>query len=125
MTVGNRLDATRHEIPGCSLACFGDLQTGLCLRVSADSAHRQDFLEFILRQAGQSFAAADAMAGTTRHRAPRANRVMLATPDHVRIAIRSPCNDADVVCCLCDDPAMADHVDKAAQELFEEIRGGM
>ena len=114
MTLSDRLDDLRREVPGCTLVSFGDISTGLALRTSASKQHKQDYLEEILEQAARNFALSDSMA-------PGHDRVVVATPDEVRIFVRSSAGNTDVVCCVCDNAAEVGHIARSAQKILSEM----
>ncbi len=114
MTLSDRLDTLRREVPGCTLVSFGDIATGLALRTSASKQHKQDYLEEILNQAARNFALSDsAMQGS--------DRVVVATPDEVRIFVRSSEGNTDVVCCVCQSAMEVGHVTRSAQKILSEM----
>ena len=123
MNISQHLDAMRGEIPGCSLVSFGDLKTGLALRTSAKRQHKQDYLEDILQQAALNFAACDALSARVDPTSPLGQSVIVATPDEVRIFIRSKDSSYDVVCCVCDGAEQVARVTAYAQKIFQEVLG--
>ncbi|MEO1138466.1 MAG: hypothetical protein AAFW87_03320 [Pseudomonadota bacterium] len=114
MTLSDRLDELRHEVHGCTLVSFGDISTGLALRTSASRHYKQDYLEEILRQASQNFALSDLMTEGN-------DLVVVATPDEVRIFVRSTAGNSDVVCCVCESASEIPRVAQSAQKLLNEM----
>ena len=111
MTLSDRLDQLRQEVPGCTLVSFGDISTGLALRTSASCSHKQDYLEEVLHQAAQSFALSDLMTEGN-------DLIVVATPDEVRIFVRSAAGNSDVVCCVCQSAAEVPLVARCAQKIL-------
>jgi len=124
MSISERLDTMRGNIPGCSLVSFGDLTTGLALRTSAGYAHKQDYLEDILQQAALNFAVSDALSAEGGSAGPQGHSVIVATPDEVRIFIRSEKCVSDVICCVCDSAQSVGQVAASAHQLFHDMVGG-
>ncbi|MBM1218764.1 hypothetical protein JQU17_01030 [Ponticoccus sp. SC2-23] len=121
MSLSERLDRMRSDIPGCSLASFGDLRTGMALRSSASRPFKQDFLEEILKHAACHFEASDLVCEDVECDDGSRDRLIVATPRDLRIFVRSPDNPIDVVCCLCAGlecvPQVVDH----AHGIFESV----
>lgn len=114
MNLSDRLDELRQEVPGCALVSFGDISTGLALRTSASRQHKQDYLEEILQQAAQNFALSDFLCEGN-------DRVVVATPDEIRIFVRSSAGNSDVVCCVCDSAAEVGQIALSAQNILTEM----
>lgn len=114
MTLSDRLDELRQEVPGCSLVSFGDISTGLALRTSASRQHKQDYLEEVLQQAARNFALSDLMTEGNE-------LVIVATPEEVRIFVRSTAGNSDVVCCVCDSATEVPTVVRSAQQILSEM----
>jgi hypothetical protein len=123
MTISECLDEMRCGIPGCSLVSFGDLKTGLVLRTSAKRQHKQDYLEEILQQAALNFGASDALSADDGQAEQQGHSVIVATPDEVRIFVRSKESKSDVVCCVCDRAERVEDVTAYAQKIFLEVSG--
>ena len=114
MSLSDRLDELRRDVPGCALVSFGDISTGLALRTSASRQHKQDYLEEVMQQAARNFALSDTMSKDN-------DMVVVATPDEVRIFVRSSAGNSDVLCCVCDSVAELDHVARAAQRILTDM----
>ncbi|MCR9140543.1 MAG: hypothetical protein NXI27_31640 [Alphaproteobacteria bacterium] len=114
MTLSDRLDELRHAVPGCKLASFGDLSTGLALRTSASSLYKQDYLEEVLRQASRSFSLSDLMTDDNE-------LAVVATPDEVRIFVRSKAANSDVICCVCETVSDIPLVAQSARRILTEM----
>ena len=115
MTLSDRLDEMREALPGCSLVSLGDLQTGLALRCSSTGHYKQDYLDTLLAQAMQCFAACDAVAAPDR---PSGDSAIVATPDDVRIYVRSARCRSDVLCFVCADHQGHDTAQLGAEGIF-------
>ena len=114
MTLADKLEALRQDVPGCTLASFGDIASGLALRTSASRPHKQDYLEQILHQAARTFALSDASGQDD-------DRVLVATPDEVRIFVRCSNGSSDIVCCVCDDATALDHAARSARKILSDM----
>ncbi len=114
MSLTDRLDEFRCGVPGCTLVSFGDITTRVALRTSALRQHKQDYLEEILEQAARTFALSDISTQGS-------DLAMVATPDEVRIFVRCTDGNPDVVCCVCDSAAQADHVAGLARNVLSEM----
>lgn len=117
MTISDRLDEMRQEVPGCALVSFGDLSTGLALRTSAARQLKQDYLEEVLDQAARTFALSDMMQEGQ-------DRVVVATADEVRVFVRLAEAQADVICCVCDAPPDFGKVTSSAHQILSDMAGG-
>jgi hypothetical protein len=122
MTLSDRLDEMRRALPDCALVSFGDLRTGLALRTSAAQQYKQDYLDGLLQQAAQSFAATD--AASLSDMATGAS-VMVATPNELRIFVRSGHCASDVLCCVCDSADVQPQAEHAARAIFQSIATGL
>ncbi|WP_135502101.1 hypothetical protein [Roseovarius aestuariivivens] len=114
MTLSDRLDELRQAVPGCTLASFGDISTGLALRTSASRLYKQDYLEEVLREASQNFALSDLITEDN-------DLVVVATPDEVRIFVRSKAGNSDILCCVCESASDIPLVAQSAQEILTEM----
>lgn len=123
MTLSDRLDRMRQDIAGCTLASFGDLRTGLALRSSASRPFKQDFLEVLLREAACHFDASDTICEGAAGVGGARHHLIVATPQDVRIFVRSPVNASDVVCCLCAGAEAIPQVTDHAIGIFQDMSG--
>ncbi|WP_294610740.1 hypothetical protein [Roseovarius sp.] len=123
MTISECLDEMRRGVPGCSLVSFGDLKTGLVLRTSATRQHKQDYLEEIIQQGALNFGVSDALTAGDGRPEETENSVIVATPDDVRIYVRSKESRSDVVCCVCDRAEAVDGVKAYALKIFQKVSG--
>ena len=114
MTLSDRLDELRQAVPSCTLASFGDISTGLALRTSASRLYKQDYLEEVLRQAAQNFELSDLMAEDN-------DLVVVATPDEVRVFVRSNAGNSDIMCCVCENASDIPLVAQSAQKILTEM----
>lgn len=114
MSLSDRLDELRQSIPGCTLVSFGELSSGLALRTSASKPYKHEYLEEILQQAGLNFALADFTASDN-------DLVVVATPEEVRVFVRTAGEDSDVICCVCNNASEVPLIVKSAQQLLIDI----
>ena len=123
MTVSECLDEMRSGVTGCSLVSFGDLETGLVLRTCAKRQYKQDYLEEIIQQAALNFEMSDALFADNGQAEEKGHSVIVATPNDVRIFVRSKKNRSDVVCCVCDRTEALAQVEAYAQKVFLKVSG--
>lgn len=121
MTVSECLDEMRSGVAGCSLVSFGDLKTGMVLRTSATGRHKQEYLEEIIQQAVLNFEMSDALFVDNGQAEEKGHSVIVATPDDVRIFVRSKKNRSDVVCCVCDRTEAVARVEAYTQKVFLKL----
>lgn len=114
MSLSDRLDELRQSVPGCSLVSFGELSSGLALRTSASKPYKHEYLEEILQQADLNFALSDF---TTQGN----DLIIVATPEEVRVFVRSLGEDSDVICCVCNSASEVPLIVESAQQLLLEM----
>ncbi|WP_371224872.1 hypothetical protein [Roseovarius sp. 2305UL8-3] len=114
MSLSDRLDELRQGVPGCTLVSFGELSTGLALRTSASKPYKHEYLEEILQQASLNFSLSDFMSAGN-------NLVVVATPDEVRIFVRSNEENTDIICCVCQSASEVPQVVQSAQQILTEM----
>ncbi len=116
MTLSDRLDDLRQAVPSCRLVSFGDLATGLALRTSASRAYKQDYLEEVLRQAAAKFSLADGLHSGN-------DMVVVATPDELRVFVRSTSGNSDILCCVCEDATDIPQAATTARGILTDMAG--
>lgn len=98
MTIADELDGLRRAIPGCSAVVLGDMSARLVLRASLARQMPQETLDRICATAASlltgPLADVAASEGSAGH-------VALIGGGGVRIFVRSPADEADMLCCLC------------------------
>jgi len=114
MSLSDRLDELRQGVPGCTLVSFGELSSGLALRTSASKPYKHEYLEEILQQASVNFSLSDFMASEN-------DLVVVATPDEVRIFVRSSAENTDIICCVCKNASEVPQVVHSARQLLTEM----
>lgn len=115
-----RLEEMRSGVAGCMLVSFGDLSSGLVLRTSAARALKQDYLDHMLQQAAVRFDASDAVVPAGEVDMGQ-DEVLIATPEEVRVFIRSPDSKSDVVICVCQTAEALGAIRGFAEGIFHEM----
>jgi predicted regulator of Ras-like GTPase activity (Roadblock/LC7/MglB family) len=98
MSIADQLDDLRRAIPGCSAVVLGDLSAGLVLRASLARQMPQEELDRLCALAAAVLAGPVAVAAAN---GSGADHAALLSGGNVRVFVRSPGDDADVLCCLC------------------------
>ena len=104
MSVAAQLDALRGSLPGCSMVVFGDLFSQITLCVSAQDKHPQEQLDAICVTAGNLLdgpAAHSAASALAMPDSGALDQAVILGPSDMQIFLRSPVDDADVLCCVC------------------------
>lgn len=123
MSLVDKLDALRAAAPGCSLAAFGDLHARLVLRSSALRPWPQERLDELCAQAARCFAAADDPAVTSHFASGsgRLDEAILLDPTDIRLFLRSPQDEADLICVVVDSVEDFDRVAGPARETVQSL----
>ena len=103
MTVAAHLDDLRKGLPGCSLVVFGDFFSQITLCVSTQSRHPQERLDALCVSAGALLDGPVAQAVTAAMGLPDKNafsQAILFSPTSMQIFLRSPVEEADMLCCV-------------------------
>ena len=98
MTISEQLDDLRAAIPGCSAVVLGDLAAGLVLRASLTRQMPQEELD---RLCALAAAVLDGPLADVAANGSRPDHAALLGGGNTRVFVRSPGDDADVLCCLC------------------------
>lgn len=118
ISLSERIDKLRQDVPSCTLVSFGDISTGLALRTSSSDLYKQEYLDELLRQASANFEISDLTSGGN-------TLVTLALPDGIRIFVRSHVDNPDVVCCICEDVSDVPLVAQSARKILTDITRSM
>ncbi|MBL3703233.1 hypothetical protein GI582_11090 [Sulfitobacter sp. BDSS02] len=107
MKVSDRLDALRAATESCSLAAFGDLETRLVLRVSADNQWPQEKLDALCKLAARCFDQADhiAISSDADMALDFSTEAIVLHPDGIKLFVRSDQVPSDMICCVCHSAA--------------------
>lgn len=123
MSIVDKLDALRAAAPGCSLAAFGDLHARLVLRSSASRHWPQERLDELCAQAARCFSAADDPA-LTHHFVPEKGRLdeaILLDPTDIRLFLRSPQDEADLICVVVNSVEDFERVAGPARQTVQDL----
>ena len=104
MSVAAQLDDLRGSLPGCSLVVFGDLFSQITLCVSARDKHPQEQLDALCVTAGSLLdepAAQSVRSALALPDGGTLNQAVILGPSDMQIFLRSPVDNADVLCCVC------------------------
>lgn len=126
MTVAGKLEDLRANLPGCSLAAFGDLKSKITFCISADAKPPQEKLDAICVTAaafldGPLARRTNAVLGGDRSR--HLNEAVVLTPGNVQIFLRSHSDAADVLCCVCSGDTDFQTAVQIARATLCEIAG--
>lgn len=126
VSVAERLDTLRAEIPGCSLVAFGDMRANVILRSSQDRAVPREQLDELCRVATNHFTGPKAQA-VSKHLTQGADGdlevAIVLTVDDTRIFVTTPGHDADMLCCVCDGQVDAGQAVESARAGLKDILG--
>ena len=117
MTIAERLDELRARHSGCVLVAFGDLDTRLILRTSAEEALPQEQLDRLCNQAVDTFSLSDA----ARADESRGSEAFVMTPMDTRIIVRSEAGGSDFLCCVCEGDEAVPAIAECAREVLREV----
>ena len=98
MGIADDLSALRRDFPGCRVATFADLSSGLVLYTSAEARLPQERLDTYLRRADALFSGP---AGETLLGAPVTQAVVPEGAGFL-VALRLPDEPGEAVICQCD-----------------------
>ncbi len=102
MSAAENLDQFRNSLPGCSLVVFGDLFSQITLCVSTRQKYPQEQLDSICVTAGSLLDGplASKVAAILGKPGSNLSRAVILSPEDTQVFLRSPDEDADVLCCL-------------------------
>ena len=101
MSVARRLEALRKALPGCSAVVLGDMSSELVLRASLSDDRPQEWLDELCA-AGSAL-----LTGPLAERAGEGASgqgvtwAAASSHDGIRLFVRLPDDEADVLCCVC------------------------
>jgi len=124
MTVAAHLDDLRTGLPGCSLVVFGDFFSQITLCVSAQSKHPQERLDALCVSAGSLLDGPVAQNVTAAMGLPdnsAFSQAILFGPTSMQIFLRSPVEEADMLCCVLSLNADAEHATNLARAALHKI----
>lgn len=103
MSVARQLDDLRASLPGCTLVVFGDLFSQVTLCVSSQGKHPQEHLDALCTTAGNLLDGPAALSAATALGMPDGRALKQAVilgPSDMQVFLRSPAEEADVLCCV-------------------------
>jgi hypothetical protein len=124
MTVSDQLDELRVALPGCSLVVFGDLFSRITLCASAKGKYPQEQLDALCVTAGNLLNGPPARSAIPVLGMQGENdlgRAIILSPEGMQIFLRSPVEDADVLCCVCSLDADMETATAMAQSTLNQI----
>lgn len=104
MSVKGQLDDLRASLPGCSLVVFGDLFSQITFCVSSQGKYPQEQLDALCVTAGHLLngpAARSAARALGASEGGSLEQAAILNSADVQVFLRSPADDADVLCCVC------------------------
>ena len=124
MTVAARLDDLRRALPGCSLVVLGDFFSQITLCVSSQDKHPQERLDALCESAGTLLDGPVAQSVTAVMGLPDGNafsQAILFSPTSMQIFLRSPEEEADMLCCVLSLNANAENALGQARATLQMI----
>jgi hypothetical protein len=124
VTIVGELDILRRAIPGCSLVIFGDLCSRITLCVSSSRKHPQEQLDAYCASAGNLLNGTVANSVAMALGVPNGDSLSQAVvfqPDEIQVFLRSPFENADVLCCVGALQCEIFEVSARAENTFEQI----
>lgn len=121
MTLVEQLDSLRAAAPGCGLVAFGDLNTRLVLRTSARAPWPQERLDELCAQAARCFASTDTGALADHFGGARQTEAVLLEPDSLRLFLRAPKDESDLLCVVCDTVGDYERVAPLARDMVQRL----
>lgn len=101
MGIADDLTALREDFPGCRVATFADLSSGLVLFTSAAGRLPQERLDALLGRAAALFGGPAGGAGAALLGTP-VQHAVLPEGEGLLVTLRSPGEPDEVVICQCD-----------------------
>jgi hypothetical protein len=101
MGIADQLTAMRRDFPGCRVATFADLSSGLVLFTSADGRVPQERLDAFCHRARAILSGPTAVAATALLGAPIQQSVV-SDGEGLLVLVRAPAEPDEVVICQCD-----------------------
>ena len=101
MGIADDLTALRREFPGCRVATFADLTSGLVLFTSTEARLPQERIDALLARAAHLLTGPAGAAGTALLGAP-VDQAVAPEGDGLVVTLRSPAEPDEVVICHCD-----------------------
>lgn len=124
MSVADRLNGLRDEVPGCEALAFADISTGLVLCASSEQKKPQEWFDQICQAAmelldGEFARQASGLIsadGTTG-----ARQAIQMVDGELRLFLRSESAPNEALCCVCATDVSVDDLAERARVLLREI----
>ena len=123
MTMNARLNDLRARFPGCRIAAFADLSTGMVLVSSTQKPTGQETLDALCHAALRLFAPGMPTGLNSAQSGPSGNTPWYAVScfrGQLACFVRSPVLAEEAVCMVCSDPAEIQQLTAAAHGLLCE-----
>lgn len=124
MSVAIELDALRKAVPGCSLVIFGDLFSQITLCVSSSKKYRQEQLDSFCASASNLLDGEVANSVARVLGVPSGtslSQAVVIQSNEMQVFLRSPFEDADVLCCVGPMGMEVDGISAQAGRTFRKI----
>jgi len=123
MSAAGNLDQFRTSLPGCSLVVFGDLFSQITLCVSTRQKYPQEQLDTICVTAGNLLdgPVASKVANLLGRPGGNLSRAIILSPEDTQVFLRSPDENADVLCCMGPLDLEVGKATKLAQSTFDDL----
>jgi hypothetical protein len=124
MRVEQELEALRNAVPGCTVVIFGDLFSQITLCVSSSKKIKQEQLDAYCVSAGNLLDGDIANSIANVLGVPDTSSLAHAAvlnPGEVQVFLRSPFEDADVLCCIGSMHCDVSEISAIADQTFARI----
>ncbi len=124
MRVAQELESLRQSMPGCSLVIFGDLFSQITLCVSSARKIKQEQLDAYCVSAGNLLDGGVANSVAKVLGVPNTtalSQAVILNPGDTQVFLRSPFEDADVLCCIGAMQCDVKEITAKAEQTFERI----
>ncbi len=114
--IAEHLDALRATLPLARLTAFVDLHSELVLINSASYQPRQEELDRLAASAARALSSANEPSGAANQ-----TEAILLTSDNTMVFVRSPIDQNEALCCVCDPSADANAALDGVHTAMDEI----
>ena len=124
MSIAERLNAFRFEVPGCESVAFADLSSGLVLCASSEGKKPQEWFDQMCAAAQEMLDGAlarETSALASRSATPGAQQAIHIADGELRLFLRSETAPNEALCCVCITEVSVDLLIQRAVALLHEI----